>query len=150
MDEEDESKRLSKMAGPPSDLPRRLHVEPLEDRLGAAPSDLPGSPGAHTLEYRSANSLQPAPAPLMPLLVQFLLGFFGGTGLSTVAWISGDHPGQHTESLAWIYSILFVKIFGGSILMAFRRFRPVGAGLLTSFALGCLIFGYGFFSHCHY
>ena len=128
MNEDDPADRLSEMAGPPPPPPPPQPVVPLD--------------------YNRRGAIDPSQRPPDSPGLQFAIAFFAGIGLTTIAWYTGDHPGAHTGSLFWIYLVLSIKFAGGITLACFRRTRPIGAGLFSSLAVGCMIFGAGWLNQC--
>ena len=118
------------------------------------PPPYPARPNLGPLEYRAAYSNEHyefTPRWYQQPGVRFTTGIIGGTGLSAIIWLLGWNEIPNNNFGFWIIvSIPFLKLLGGTVCLSFKRWRPLGAGLLTSIALGCLIFGYSFLSHCHY
>ena len=132
MEEEDPATRLSKMTGLPPPNPPRSNVGPLE--------------------YRPADSNEPYEFVLRWYQqpgVGFSAGLFGGTALSAFIWLVGwDHFMVRDLGLWVMIAVLCVKSIGGTFCLTIRRCRPFGAGLLSSLASGCMIFGFGALSQC--
>ena len=99
------------------------------------------------LEYRRTDEVQATTGRFAPGAL-FSFGFFGGIALSVIVWIFGAQTGARTDSVFWLGVVVAVKAVGGATLRAIRKLRPLGLGLLCSFLVGCLIFGYGALAMC--
>lgn len=73
-------------------------------------------------------------------VVQFVVAFFAGIGLSLLAWYSGSGAATRLD-LGWlVWGIVVLKLSGGITLVCFRGLRGYGAGLLASLPIGVMIF----------
>jgi hypothetical protein len=72
-------------------------------------------------------------------VLKFFIGFGGGVALSAVVW-----PLARASDGAVLGGIMaampIFKAFVAGCFMVYRPFKLVGAGLLASMAVGCLIF----------
>ena len=77
-------------------------------------------------------------------VLKFFGGMFGGFAI-TIAYVFFSSAVGSRSSIGWI---LLLASFGGKVslgatLCCFKRWRFVGAGILTSIALGGLVIGAG-------
>jgi hypothetical protein len=79
----------------------------------------------------------------------FVGGIISGTTVSAILWIAGGKVTLNGDfGVCFLLSVLFVKLVGGAYFISISRWRPLGAGLLASLALGCMIFGVGSLVEC--
>ena len=101
------------------------------------------------VDYRTKGS--GGPPSREPFLALFLLGLAGGVVISAAVWsmaFSADPRGTDKFWGVLYFAIPMGKCFLAGIMSINRRGRGAAAGMLVSIALGLLIFGWEFISHC--
>ncbi len=108
------------------------------DQEHRKPPPLPQAP----LSYQSPGVaagpvVKPSP---YPTLIRFFWGLGLGALVSTLVYFGGWHwmDTHHTDWLIW--SVPLAKLLVGITCVCIRGYRPFGAGVLVSIALGVLIF----------
>lgn len=87
---------------------------------------------------------QPYYAPLRPPtrypVAKFLGGMGAGTLLSALIWPLTFSASNGEALVTIIIGVLLLKLAGGITFLCLRPYRMLGGGILTSVALGFLIF----------
>jgi hypothetical protein len=90
------------------------------------------------LNYQQPHFV-PRPPPARYPVAKFLGGMGAGTLFSAILWpLTFDPRGD--SLFAWIIVMLLIKISAGVTFLCMRPYRMLGGGILTSLALGFLIF----------
>ena len=71
---------------------------------------------------------------------KFLGGMIGGTLISAIVWPLSFKPDDGDTLFAVIIVVLVFKLAAGITFLCLRPYRMLGGGILTSVALGFLIF----------
>jgi hypothetical protein len=90
------------------------------------------------------NYQQPYYAPLRPPtrypVRKFLGGMAAGTLLSAILWPFSFSANRGDAIFSLVIVVLFLKLGAGISFLCMRPYRMIGGGIMTSVALGFLIF----------
>lgn len=94
------------------------------------------------LDYRNP----PVPGPREPFARQFLIGLGCGSLVSLILWCGGWDALMRTEKrfatvgVLTLAAVPLIKLVFGIGMIVRRTYKGAGAGLITSIAVGALIF----------